>query len=195
MANSDSASGFLAVGNMGSNYVPPVQRVAFAAGDSVAAYRGSLVKLTGAVDADGVTPVVELADPSDTKIVGAIQWFEPQRGGDWTIYYREASTRTYAYVPRDPNQVYQVQEDSDGGNIDPATSIGLNVDFTAESGNTSSGLSTMELDSSTVANTAALPIRLIQPVDRQDNDPTSTSANGVWLVTINQDDLRNTTGT
>jgi hypothetical protein len=170
--------------------------VAFAAGDSTAAFKGSLVKLTGAVDTDGVTPVVTLASPSDTKLVGAITRFEPQRAGNWTTYYRVGSVRQYAYVPRDPQQLYMVQEDSVGGNIAVTTAIGQNINFTAESGSTVTGVSTMQLDSSTpAASTAALPIRLIAPVSRADNDPTSAGSNGCWIVKINQNDLDNTTGT
>jgi hypothetical protein len=196
MANLDAAAGFQVCNHAGSAYNPPEMRVAFAAGDATAAFKGSLVKLTGAVDTDGVTPVVTLASPSDTKLVGAITRFDPQRAGNWTQFYRTANTRQYAYVPRDPQCFYMVQEDSVGGNIAVSTAIGQNINFTAESGSTVTGMSTMQLDSSTpAADTAALPIRLIGPVYRADNDPTSASSNGAWIVKINQNDLDNTTGT
>lgn len=196
MANSSAPSGFMACNHLGTAYTPPLMRVAFAAGDATAAFVGSLVKLTGAVDTDGYTPVVTLASPADTKLAGAIQAFDPQRAGNWTTYYRTASTRMYAYIPRDPECLYMVQEDSVGGNIAVATAIGQNIDFTAESGNTTTGRSTMQLDSSTpAASTAALPIRLVQPIMRADNDPTSAGSNGCWIVKINQNDLDNTTGT
>ena len=196
MANLDAPGGFQVCNHLGSAYNPPTMMVAFAAGDATAAFVGSLVKLTGAVDTDGVTPVVTLAAPSDTKIAGAITSFEPQRAGNWTTRYRVANVRQYAYIPRDPQCTYMVQEDSVGNNIAPATAIGQNINFTAEVGNTITGVSTMELDSSTpAADTAALPIRLIAPVSRADNDPTSSGSNGCWIVKINQNDLDNTTGT
>lgn len=196
MANSNAPAGFQPCTSFGVAYTPPLMRVAFAAGDATAAFKGSLVKLTGAVDTDGVTPVVTLAAPADTKIAGAVVAFEPQRAGNWTTYYRTASTRQYAYIPRDPNTLYMVQEDSVGGNIAVSTAIGQNIDFTAESGNTTTGFSTMQLDSSTpAASTAALPIRLVQPINRADNDPTSAGSNGCWIVKINQNDINNTTGT
>ncbi len=196
MANSNAPAGFQVCNHAGSAYNPPTMMVAFAAGDATAAFKGSLVKLTGAVDTNGYTPVVTLASPSDTKIAGAITTFEPQRAGNWNTYYRAANTHVYAYIPRDPECFYMVQEDSEGGNINAATAIGKNINFTAESGSTVTGMSTMQLDSSTpAADTAALPIRLIAPVARADNDPTSSGTNGAWIVKINQNDLDNTTGT
>ena len=196
MANVNAPAGFQACDHLGSAYNPTTRRVAFAAGDSSAAFKGTLVKYTGAVDTDGVTPVVTLAAPADTKLAGAIVSFEPQRAGNWTTYYRTASTRQYANIPADPQQLYMVQEDSVGGNIAVATAIGQNIDFTAESGNTVTGWSTMQLDSSTpAASTAALPIRLIGPAMQPSNDPTSAGSNGNWIVKLNQNAYDNTTGT
>ncbi len=196
MANLNAPAGFQVCNHAGSAYNPPEMRVAFAAGDNTAAFKGSLVTLTGAVDTDGVTPVVTLAAPSATKIAGAITRFDPQRAGNWNTYYRAAATRMYAYIPRDPECFYMVQEDSVGNNIAVTTAIGQNIDFTAEVGSTVTGVSTMQLDSSTpAAATAALPIRLIGPIFRADNDPTSAGTNGAWIVKINQNDLDNTTGT
>jgi len=196
MANTDSAAGFQAVDNIsGAGYSGRLKRVAFASGDSTAAFKGSLVKLTGASIDNGKTPVVTLASSSDTKLAGAVVSLEPQRGGSWTTFYRLASTQQYAYIPADPKTLYMAQEDGVGGNIATSTAIGQNVNFTDESGNTVTGFSTMELDSSTAADTAALPIRLQAVVNRQDNDGSSSSTNAAWLVTINQTAELNTTGT
>lgn len=195
MANLDSPAGFQVVGQMGvGTYSGAWLRVAFAAADTAAAFKGSLVKWTGATDTDGYTPVVTLAAPSDAKLAGAVQSFEPQRSGNWTTYYRLASTRQYAYIPADKFAMYQVQEDSVGGNMALTTSIGKNVNFTAESGDTSTGQSTMELDSSTVADTNTLPIRIIAPVNRADNNTATTDSNAAWLVMLNLDSYTNTTG-
>lgn len=195
MANSDAPRGFQVVGLNGvGSYSGALMRVAFAAGDSTAAFKGSMVKWTGATDTDGYTPVVTLASPADTKLAGAIVGFEAQYGGDWATYYRLASVRQYALIPTDKFAVYQCQEDSVGGNMALTTSIGKNVDFTAESGNTSTGYSTMELDSSTVADTNSLPIRIISPVNRVDNSTATANSNAVWNVMLNLDSYTNTTG-
>ncbi len=196
MANTDAPAGFQPVDNLsGGGWTGRTRKVAFASGDSTAAFIGSLVKYSGASINNGEIPVVTLASPADTKIVGAIVGFEPQRGGDWTTYHRLASTEVIAYIPADPKTLYQVQEDSDGGNIATSTAIGQNCDFTAESGSTVTGFSTMELDSSTAANTAALPLRLHSVVERVDNDGVSTDTNATWIVSINQTAELNTTGT
>jgi hypothetical protein len=197
MANISAPAGFIPCDHLGTAYAPTLRKVVFAASDGTAAYKGSLVKFTGAMDTDGVTPVVTLASPSDTKIAGAIVSVAYGVDTGFTTYYRLASTRTYAYIPTDPQQLYQVQENSvggggTGGNIDQATKVGDNCNFTAESGDTTYGTSTMQLDSATAANTAALPIRLWSVANRIDNDPTST--NRVWIVKINQNAYDNTTG-
>lgn len=196
MANTDAPRGFRAVDNLsGEGYSGRMKQVAFASGDATAAFNGSLVKYTGASINNGTIPVVTLAAPSDTKLAGAIQNFEPQRDGNWTTYHRLASTEVIAYIPADPKCLYEVQEDSDGGNIPTSTAIGQNCNFTAESGNTVTGASTMELDSSTAANTAALPLRLQAVVNRADVDGSTSDDNATWVVSINQTAELNTTGT
>ena len=196
MANTDAARGFQAVDNLsGAGYSGRLKKVAFASGDSTAAFKGSLVKYTGASLNNGEIPVVTLASPADTKLVGAIVSFEPQRGGNFNTYHRTASTERIAYIPADPKTLYMVQEDSVGGSMSTSAVIGQNVDFTAESGSTVTGYSTMELDSSTVADTAALPIRLQNVVERSDNLGGTGDSNAAWIVSINQTAELNTTGT
>lgn len=195
MANSNAPAGFQVVGQQGVGaYTGAWKKVCFASGDSAAAFLGSMVKYTGAsVTYQGeVIPVVTLASPADTKLAGAVQSFDPQRTGQWTVYNRQASTFQVGYLPADPYAYYQIQEDSVGGNISLSTNISNNCDFTAEVGSTVTGYSTMQLDSNTAANTNTLPIRLVAPVPRVDND--YTSANVAWIVTINLSSYTNTTG-
>lgn len=195
MTNLNAPAGLKACDANGSAYNIPLRRVYFAAGDSTACFNGSIVKFTGATAPDGYTPVVTLAAPGDTKLAGAIQGFAAQMAGNWTTYYRAASTAMYAMIPRNPNQIYMAQEDSVGGNMALTTSIGKNVEFTAESGNTTTGQSTIQLDSSTVADTNSLTLRIVGPVARADNDTASTNSYAAWLVTINLSDFATTTGT
>ena len=195
MANLNAPAGFRVVGLNGVGaYTGAWMRVAFAAGDSVAAFKGSMVKWTGATDTDGYTPVVAVAAAGDAKLAGAVQSFAPQVNRNWTTYYKPASTRMYAYIPADKFATYQCQEDSVGGNMALTTSIGKNVNYTTESGDTVSGNSTMQLDSSTVADTNTLNIRIISPVNRADNSTSSSDSNAVWNVMLNLDSYTNTTG-
>lgn len=194
MANTDAPVGFQPVGDLnGGSYAGGMKKVAFASGDSTAAFKGSLVKYTGASLENGKVPVVTLASPSDTKLAGAIMSLEPQRGGDFNVYHRTASTERIAYIPADPKTLYMAQEDGVGGAMDTSAVIGQNANFTAESGSTVTGMSTMEIDSSSVADTAALPIRLQNVVERSDN--TGDLTNAAWIVSINQTAEFNTTGT
>lgn len=187
MSNSNAPAGFQVVGSQGvGEYTGAWKRVAFASGDSTAAFLGSMVKYTGSqIQVLGEwLPVVTLASPSDTKLAGAIQSFDPQRAGSWGTYNRVASAIVAGFLPADPFAYYQAQEDSVGGNIVQTTNTGNNVDFTAESGSTVTGYSTMQIDSSTAANTDTLPLRLVSIVNRVDNDGSTT--NRTWLVTVNQ---------
>lgn len=195
MTNVSAPAGFQVVGQQGVGaYTGAWKKVCFATGDSTAAFLGSMVKYTGAsvTYLGEVIPVVTLASPADTKLAGAIQSFDPQRSGSWTTFNRLASTFTVGYLPADPYAYYQIQEDSVGGNISLSDDISNNCDFTAESGSTVTGYSTMQLDSSSAANTNTLPIRLVTIAPRADND--STSANATWIVTINLSSYTNTTG-
>jgi len=195
MSNVNAPSGFLACDHFGSGYNIPTRMVAFASGDGAAAYKGDMVKFTGAVDTDGITPVVTVASAGDGKLAGAIHSFAPQRAGNWQTYYKPASTRTYAYLPADPQQLYMVQEDSVGGNIPVTTAIGQNCDLINGGGNTTTGLSGMQLDSSTAQNTNTLALRLVSPAYQPANDPTSASSNGNWIVKINLNAYDTITGT
>ena len=67
-------------------------------------------------------------------------------------------------------------------------------DWTAEVGDTVRGFSTMELDSSTAANTATLPLRLHSVVEVEKNSGSSTDSNATWIVSINQVAELDTTG-
>lgn len=196
MTNSSAPAGFQVVGHQGVGaYNGQWKKVCFATGDATPAFLGSMVKYTGAsvTYQQEVIPVVTLAVSADYAfLAGAIQSFEPERTGDWTNYARTANEFKVAYLPADKNAYYQIQEDSVGGNISQATNMGNNCDFTAEVGDTVTGYSTMQLDSNTAANTATLAVRLVAPVPRVDNDP--TSANAVWIVTLNQSSYTNTTG-
>ena len=187
MANTNAPSGFLACDNIfGGEYTGRLIKVAFASTDAVAAFKGSLVKFTGAsLNSEGKIPVVEVASPGDVDLAGAIQQFEPERDGNWTEYARPANTEKVAYIPADPKCLYQVQEDSVGGNIDVTAQIGNNVDFTAESSTSVLGISNMQLESASAANTATLPLRLKSVVEREDNSGLSSDANATWIVTLN----------
>src|SRR5690606_13730279 len=85
--------------------------------------------------------------------------------------YNPASTARVAYVCTDPKVVFEVQAD---GAV-PAANMGLNADLVyTHAGNTTTGLSGVELDSSTDDVDASAQLLILSAVNRLDNDTTLT---------------------
>jgi len=164
--------------------------------DSAAIFKRALVTLTGSADDTGKYPTVKQYEPGDPQCVGIAIGFStvaPQIAADpsnLNLKYRIASTSTYIYVVDAPDIVCEVQEDSDGGAI-AAASVGLNCELVVGSGNTTTGLSAMELDSSSVATTATLPVQLLRLADREDNEIGNQAK---WLVRLNTHSYHHSTG-
>lgn len=183
MANSDIASGLTAIGTLsGADYHGKLRRVTFASGDTTAAFVGDLVKLTGTVDATGKKPVVTQSAAGDASI-GVIAQFIPTFSdeGTLTTNYRAASTAMDALIYWGQDVLYTIQEDSVGNDIE-ITEAGLNCNVIVGSGDTVTGMSGMELDSNTAANTSTLNLRLHHVFDAPDN---ALGTNAKWVVSIN----------
>jgi hypothetical protein len=126
--------------------------------DATALYVGDPVVIAGSADADGVPTVTRATAASAGRITGAVVGFRPSA----TIIangYRAASTGEYVLVADGPNLTYTIAEDSVGGAL-AATSVGLNADLIAGTGNRAAG-SGFLLDSSTAATTATLQLRIL----------------------------------
>lgn len=183
MANDDKPAGLKAIGTLsGADYHGKLRRVTFAAGDAVAAFVGDLVKLTGTVDATGKKPVVAQSAAGDASI-GVIASFIPIEGdeGSLTTNYRPASTAQDALIYWGQDVLYVIQEDSVGNDIE-ITEAGLNCNVIVGSGDTTTGISAMELDSDSAASTNTLNLRLHTVHDRPDN---ALGTNADWVVSIN----------
>lgn len=102
--------------------------------------------------------------------------------------YHQASTAGYIQVADDPEILFEVQENGAMG----IGAVGRNVDLVSAAGSTASGYSGWMLNSSTLATTATLQMRVVYPVIREDNDPTLTNAK--WLCAINLHAMIRTTG-
>ena len=74
-----------------------------------------------------------------------------------------------------------------------AADLNLNADLVFGAGSTSTGMSGVEIDSSTKNTTAALQVRLIDFYDTPSND--ATANNSVLVVKINNHQLGSHTGT
>lgn len=131
--------------------VPTVTRQATATGVPYGIVVGFL--FTGMGDITNVPPVSDLNTP----------------------VYRRASTDRYVLVCTDPTVIYEVQYA--GTSVAAATitaNVGLNGQFTLTAGNTTTGASGMQLDSSGLATTATLPLKIVGFPNRPDNIPGDT---------------------
>jgi len=84
-----------------------------------------------------------------------------------------------ADVIDDPNQLFLVQ--CDAGFV--AANVGNNADVVGTGGSTTTGISTMELSSSTLATTAALNLKVVGLYNDVNND---FGTNAVVVVKINE---------
>jgi hypothetical protein len=153
-------------------------------------YVGDAVDLAGSADTDGVAPTVIKATAGATNpIFGVITSFEPVTPGvhsniNLQIIYRPASTAMYANVCVDPNVLYEIQGDS--VTTIAAGDVGscFNLIFT-HAGVALTGLSGMELNSSSkeAGSASTYQLRLLGAMAAADND--IASVNAKWLVMVN----------
>ena len=132
---------------------------------------GSLVKSAGSADASGKYPTIQLAGTSPIR--GVVVGFgnTPYLAANVTDLdqlYGVTDTANYVSVVDDPGVIFEAQEDSTTNLT--KDEIGLNVSPTTESGNTTTGHSTIELDCSTEATTSTLSLKILGLVDRPDNE-------------------------
>ena len=155
-----------------------------------------VVPVTAAADANGIPNVTLAAAAGGSFVLGSIVGFvaagDPPvvRTRDSTVY-RLASTEAYVLVADDPDLLFEVQEDAVGGAL-AVTAGSRNADLVSGTGNVNTGRSGWMLDSSTLAVTATLQLRIMRPVERADNEP--GVANAKWLVSINLHNVRSTLG-
>lgn len=187
MANADQPRGLIPVASLtgtalatGIYFIPATDSTAMSVGDPV--------KYAGSADADGV-PTVTVATAGDA-CCGVIVGFTPDKDYEDNTY-RVASTARYAIVADDPNELFVVQEDSDGGAL-AATNVGQNATLIFGGTNTTTGASGVEIDSSTAATTATLQVKLIRLDRRPDNE---IGTNADWVVKINNHQHGSHTGT
>lgn len=190
MANVDHRFGLRPVKHLsGAPWNGQVMKCYISSGESNNLFRGDAVVLTGSASTDGKYPTIGKATAGNTNsIAGVIYSFEYVSPGDMTNLnlqrnYRPASTAMYAYVCFDPTVIYEIQGDS-------VTTIGyadvgscFDLIYT-HSGDTSTGESGMELNSSAkTASASTYQVRLWGLADVPGNS--QDYANAIWLVSIN----------
>lgn len=159
-----------------------------AAGLAEAMFIGTPVMSAGSADATGKYPTIKLAGQTSAR--GVIVGFgnTPYLAADLTdldLAYSPASTAHYVAVVDDPGVIFEAQEDNDTSDL-AATSAGGNADLTTESGDTTTGLSTVEIDSDTETTTSTLQVKILRLVDRPDN---ALGTYSKWEIMFNQHEL------
>ena len=182
MANADAPKGLMPVRHLsGAVYNGATNKYFVPSTDSTAIYVGGLVKFGGTADANGVASVTGNVSTGDA-VVGVVVAVIPVTADSTT--YREASVDRYVLVADNPDLLFEVQEDSVGGAL-AATAVGNVADLTGfTSGSTSTGKSSIEIDSNTATASGdgtedVLIVGLAQSMDNE----IGTNAN--WLVRLN----------
>lgn len=173
-----------------------------ASGDSTVIMVGDAVKLAGDARAATGVPTVTRCGATDAAY-GIVTGILFTGVGDTvnmppvndlnTPIYRRASTDRYLMVCTDPNVIYEVQYA--GTSVAAATitaNVGQNGQFTTTAGNTTTGASGMQLDSSGLATTATLPLKIVGFPNRPDNIPGDTYFS--YYVKLNSPTLGTGTG-
>lgn len=186
MANVDSAFGLRPVRYLGgAPYNGACNTYIALASYATDLFIGDPVVVTGtsvAGTSGGSYQVINLATAGATnQITGVIVGFGPTPGIVSTGY-GAASTLREVYVADDPALLFEIQEDSTGGDVALA-SAGLNANLAAGTGSTYTKKSAWELDSSSAGADATYQVTIRNAIDRIDN--TAASTNAKYLVTIN----------
>lgn len=198
MPNKDAPRGLTPVKYLsGAPYTGGFKMYLLPSADGTATFIGDLVKLAGSAGAAGLTvngidcegmPTIAQSAAGDGG-VGVVVGFLPLQTNLETRH-RTASTNRIALVADDPNVVFEIQEVS-GGTALTVTEVGLNANVVVGAGNTTTGMSGMELDNTTEAATADLDLKILGRVPRPDN---AIGEHCKWLVLINTHQLNNMAG-
>lgn len=183
MANANAPSGLRPLRYLsGAPYNGAANKYHVPASDGTAIYIGGLVKFAGSADADGVASVTGNVSTGNA-VVGVVVGVAPDTADSLT--YRAASTLRYVYVADDPNLVFVAQEDAVGGAL-AVGDIGNVADLISfTSGSTTTGLSSMQVDTSTktAAGDGTEDVLIVGFLQRPDNEV--GVANAKVLVRLN----------
>lgn len=190
MANIDTPFGAKPVGHkLGIDWTGCVNVYYVPSTDSAPLGKYDLVSLAGSSDTLAEYPTVTRAAAAGV-LLGSVVGFgltanEAFYPTNLSLKYKPASTAMYVWVVDDPLVIYEMQEDNAGNNMD-ADMVGLSTDIAAvASCNTTTGLSTMELDSSDTA-TALGQMRILGISKRPGN---ALGSYCKWLCMINEHQL------
>ncbi len=192
MANIDAAFGLRPIAKVGSapGGTTGTTKYSIADNQGTAIFTGDPVKYKN----DGTVEVATAGDASCGVFMGCF-YTDPTTSKPTFRNHFPASLSpgdAIAFVADDPDQLFIAQQDSDGSNL-VAADLNLNADLVFGTGSTTTGMSGVEIDSSSKNTTAALQVRLIDFYDTPSND--ATANNSILVVKINNHQLGSHTGT
>lgn len=183
MASVSRINGFRPVKTLsGAPYSGKANLYFMAAADATVVMVGDAVKIAGDARGASGAPTVTRCGATDIPVgvvvgilfsgVGNEVTNVPPVSDLNTPVYRRTLTDRYVLVADDPLLVYEVQYA--GTSVAAATitaNVGQNGQFTTTAGSTVSGSSGMQLDSTGLATTATLPLKIVGFPARPDNVP------------------------
>ena len=183
MANLDSPFGLRPVRMVnGSPFSNQQNRYRIAANYGTSIYQGDLVKV---VTGGGIERVAAGGSGLILGVFNGCTYTDPSSGKQkWSNYYPASTNASdiIAFVIDAPDTVFEVQADA----AFPVADLFGNFDIVDNSpvGDTTSGISNLELDVTTGATTATLPLKAIDISQDPLNDDVATANTNV-LVVIN----------
>jgi hypothetical protein len=196
MANIDAAFGLRPIAKVGSapGGTTGTTKYSIADNQSTAIFTGDPVKYKN----DGTVEVATAGDASCGVFMGCF-YTDPTTSKPTFKNYFPASLSpgdAIAFVADDPDQMFVVQQDSVASSLSGAN-INENANLIFGSGSTTTGLSGVEIDSSSATTTATLQVRIVSGYDTPSNTISTAAAgnNSVFVVKINNHQLGSSTGT
>jgi hypothetical protein len=158
MANVDKAFGFRPLGNLSATGAQKQYGYEIADNQSGAIYQGDLVTIVNGY-------VVKFLPATHAAALGVFNgcfYIDPTTGKPtWKNYYPGSVNITsgtiVADVIDDPSQLFIVQADG----VIAQANIGKNADVIGTGGSSTTGVSSMELNTATIADTAALNLKIV----------------------------------
>ena len=180
MANIDKAFGLRPIGNLSATGAQKQYGYEIADNQNGTIFQGDLVVLT----AGFISRFLPATHTAAVGVFNGCNYIDPTTGKPTFKNYYPGSVnitsgKIVADVLDDPNQLFLVQ--CDAGFV--AADVGKNADVIGTGGSTTNGISTMELNSATLATTAALNLKVVGLYNDVNNE---FGTNAVVVVKINE---------
>lgn len=202
MANTNIARGFLPYAYFtGQPYNGAANIYYVASGYGTALYVGDpVITHSASNDANGV-PAVQVG-ATGSPIIGFMVGIVDGGPGaatpvtvtrDLSIYH-PASTAQYILVADDPSLLFWCQDDASSEATANQAWAGLNANLVSGTGSTITGYSGYQLQSSSVATTNTLDLKIMRALNQADNvlsGTANTNTHAKWLVKVNNHQYAN----